>query len=442
MNDPATAIETLSYSEALSPYVGVFVVAWLVTILCTPLVRYIAVRRGIVDWPDLERKRHREPVAYLGGIAICAGWLGGIIACLWVTPQLEVRHVEFPLKIVLGALIITTVGMIDDVYGISPRVKVGGQLIAAAMVAGTDIGTVLVHRVLLAGRIPDPVLFGGFTLSYVLGAATIALMVLGSCNAVNLLDGLDGLVTGVLSICCIGFVVIACEATIGLSGATEATASDLAYNGVLMVMCLAILGALLGFLPHNFNPANIFMGDAGSLLLGYLCATTIMLFGHAALRGPLLVMAALIVFALPITDTALAIFRRLMARQPIFTGDSHHLHHQLVRTFQNIGYGPGVAVKLAVAAMYALAAVFTALGCLLIFVRWRFVIAVFAVIFGFVVVIAYKTGRQQVLLSRTPPSDTGDGPGLFDQIERPGHAQAREGSGAPHDLQPRAERLQ
>lgn len=410
-------ISSISFSEVLSPYIGVLLVAWLVTILATPVMRFIAVRQGIVDCPDQHRKNHVEPVAYLGGMAIFLGWLAGILICRWITPHLpdrfEIQQVAFEPSIIVGAVIITFVGFCDDVYGITPRIKVAGQLFAAAMVASTDLGTTLMQSVLKALSIPDPILYGEFGLSYVLGAAVIALFVLGACNAVNLLDGLDGLVAGVLAISCIGFLILACYAAINVSNNGAASPAEMRVDSMRVVMCLAMLGALLGFLPHNFNPANIFMGDTGSLLLGYLCATTILLFAHSPTledrvsnEGHVLVTAALIVFALPITDTALAIFRRVMARQPIYKGDDRHLHHQFVSAFRNMGCRSGLSVKLAVGSMYLLSLLFAVLGCLLVLVRWRFLIAVFAVIFGFVLVTGYKAGRRQALKTK-PASGVG-----------------------------------
>jgi len=402
----------MSYLDVLAPYFGVFFVAWMVTILVTPVMRFVAIRFNLVDWPDLNRKNHLEPVAYLGGVAIFLGWLAGVVVCWFVSPHTS-RHaaftqMQFPWSIIAGATIIMIIGLVDDIKGIRPRIKVGWQLIAAGLLAYNDMGIKLMHDVLGIMTIPDPVLvtfFPEITLSYMLGSAVMAVFVIGACNAVNLLDGLDGLVAGSLSITYIGFLIIACYVAVELTNsATEASTEDVLSDQVRIVMCMAVLGALLGFLPHNFNPANIFMGDAGSLLLGYLSATTILLFAHAMKMGPLLVTAALIVFALPITDTALAIFRRVMLRKGVFTADSDHVHHHLVRAFGQLGCGPLLRVKLAVICMYILSALFAVLGCALVFLRWRIGLAVFVVIFGFVMVIGYKAGHRRVFLSQADES--------------------------------------
>ena len=405
VTESVTQTVVAALDDILSPYIGVFFIAWAVTIVSTPLMRRVAIRFKIIDQPDLARKNHLEPIPYLGGIAIFLGWLAGVFLCGSVSPHLArygFKTVQFPQAIVWGAIIITVCGLVDDVVRISPRVKLGAQLIAAGILASNNTaGTSLMHSVLMALHLPDPELIAGFpyTLSYALGAVVIALFVLGACNAVNLLDGLDGLATGVLGIACLGFLVISCYVAVAISNPNaDPSTADLMSDPVRVVMCLAILGALLGFLPHNFNPANIFMGDAGSMLLGYLSATTILLFAHGLTMGPQLVCAALIIFALPITDTALTIFRRLMARQSIMEGDSQHLHHQIARGFTNWGFGHHMSVKLTVLTMYALSLIFAILGCALVFLRWRFVIVVFAVVFGFVVVMAYKSAHRRALL--------------------------------------------
>ncbi len=406
-----TAASLISRIDAvLSPYMGVFFVAFVVSFVFTPVMRRLAVANGIIDLPDLNRKAHLEPVAYLGGIAIFLGWLAGVSLCLFIREHHLPARVPFPPGILFGAAVIVFVGLIDDVVGISPRTKVGGQLIAAAALAsqqvgGQMLGARLVMSSLAAVRVSVPDTPAFEWLTYALGTAIIAAFVLGGCNSVNLMDGLDGLAAGICAIAATGFLAISIYVAMR-SGTPELAGSDLFYDGVRIVMCLAIIGALLGFLPYNFNPANIFMGDAGSLLLGYLCVSTILLFVHAATMGPFLVLAGLIVFALPITDTTLAIVRRKLNGQPIFSPDNQHLHHQLLRAVKNLRLGPNLSVKLTVSLIYMIAAVFAMLGFAIIFFRARYVLAIFLVIFSFVTVMAYKLGRQQAALRRLAPDET------------------------------------
>jgi len=390
-----TGIE--GFLDVISPYMLVFFAAFFVAFALTPVMQAIATRYGIVDWPDLKRKAHIEPVPYLGGLSIFLGWLFGIAACYLITPgsvvadgSTTINQLVFPFSVIIGAGAITLLGLIDDVYGVSPRVKVGGQLIAAAFLASEAVGTRLVEdAVNLAGfPLPDIVV-------YVLGTIVIAGFVIGGCNAVNLIDGLDGLAAGVCGIAVLGFLVMAASVTFVHQASDQPmTGADLLADPVRLVMCLAVLGAVLGFLPYNFNPASIFMGDAGSLLLGYLCVTTILFFAQVPVLGPMYVMAALIVFALPITDTALAIFRRKMRGKPILSPDDQHIHHLFRRT--------GVSVRRACLYMYGLALVFAVLGCSMVLLgfRWRYVLAVFCVMFGFIIVTAYKYGHRQVIMDQ------------------------------------------
>lgn len=400
----AGSVEPTTLTQVIAPYMGVFFAAFFVAIIATPLMRMLAVRNGIVDLPDLKRKNHLEPVAYLGGVAIFLAWLAAIGLAYFVVPEEDIlRRTDFnPLRlargnpllsIMIGAGAITLTGLFDDVFGISPRVKIGGQLFAAAALANYNVGTQLIGLVFKSVGVEalpmpwDLPMVGADLLpliNYVLATALIAVMVIGGCNAMNLIDGLDGLASGVTVIAGIGFL--------GIAAFVAMSSPELTKDPVRIVVCLALIGAVLGFLPYNFNPASIFMGDAGSLLLGYLCVASILLYADAGGRSLLLVTAGLIVFAVPITDTSLAIFRRKMQGKPILSPDSQHIHHLLRRS--------GLSVKQSVGVIYLAAGVFAAIGYSMIAMelRWRYVLAVFFVIYGFIVVTAYKYGRQYALL--------------------------------------------
>jgi len=385
---------TLATNQAATHYIVVFFVAFLISIGLTPLMRVLAIKNGIVDRPDAERKNHRAPIAYLGGVAIFLAWLGGIFTSYFITPHTQstgqppINYVDFPIPVVIGAIVVALTGLLDDVYHLRPRFKIGGQFIAAAALAwsGQNLGTQLMVDSFAAIGMELPSL-----LAYVLGAGLIALFVIGGCNSMNLLDGLDGLAAGVAAIACLGFLFLANYAAMSVVGLpAEFTADRVVYDPVRLVMCLAVLGALLGFLPYNFNPANIFMGDTGSLLLGYLCVTTILLFAQI----PTLVLAGLVIFTLPIADSTLAIFRRRLRGQPIFSPDSKHLHHQILLVIQKLNLGANVSVKLAVLVMYFIAAVFAVIGSALVYLGKWYLLPVFVVLFGFIVVNGYKSGRR------------------------------------------------
>lgn len=364
----------------VSPRMGVFFVAFFLSFLLTPIMRALALRNGIIDAPDLQRKEHLKPVAYLGGVAIFVGWFAGAVLCftLWNTTA------NVMVSIILGAAAIHITGLLDDVYHISPRVKVGGQLFAAAALAMQDVGVKLaesaVTMVGLEPYVPDVIV-------YILGAAVIALFVIGGCNATNLLDGLDGLAAGVSIIGLVGFLL--CAALIVHNPEIQ---TDPVYDIIRISMILAALGSLMGFLPYNFNPASIFMGDAGSLLVGYLCMASVLLFtpdtGSAA---PRLVTALLIIFALPITDTLLAIIRRKIQGRPISAPDNQHVHHLLRRS--------GLGVKRTVILLYGCALMFMVIGVVMVWLnlRWRYILAVFFPLYGFIMVFLYHYAQHLTL---------------------------------------------
>lgn len=396
--------DAVQAQHILGQYLGVLGISFLICLIATPIMRRLALSQGIVDWPDKQRKTHTHPIPYLGGLAIFLGWLGGYVMCLFIAPHNAVdqglSRVDIPLSILFGAVIITIIGLIDDVYGISPRVKVGGQLLAAAALAWDKVGIALVTDSFRVLGVSEP----PFILCYILGTLLIAFLVVGACNSTNLLDGLDGLAAGVTAIAAIGFLFIALYVAMNLHGQA---AID---SPITIVLCLALLGSLLGFLPYNFNPASIFMGDTGSLLLGYLSIATILMFARATVdpsgvpQGPFLVMAALMVFGLPITDTTLAIVRRKMRGQPLFSPDSQHLHHQLLRMGLRMNMGRNSAVKLAVLILYLVALLFGVMGCMMVYLRMRFVAILFVAVFGFIIIAAYKAGHREAQALHKQPT--------------------------------------
>ncbi|MCR9077123.1 MAG: hypothetical protein NXI07_13875, partial [bacterium] len=227
--------------DILSGYILVFVVAFVVTLLATPLVRKLAIANGIVDHPSEARKIHKMPIAYLGGVAVYLGIVAGIIYSYFgaEVPALinyhEMRSEHMidgtsypivPLWIALGMTSIVLVGLLDDITGIPPRVKLGGQLIAAAGLALGNIGInvaagiltptlgrllynpELVYHIPLPGEVPMLGSSIEFDIIYWTGTAIIAIFVLGACNASNFIDGLDGLLTGVTSIAMVGLIAI------------------------------------------------------------------------------------------------------------------------------------------------------------------------------------------------------------------------------------------
>jgi UDP-GlcNAc:undecaprenyl-phosphate/decaprenyl-phosphate GlcNAc-1-phosphate transferase len=204
----------------------------------------------------------------------------------------------------------------------------------------------------------------------------VIMVVVGCCNAANLIDGLDGLCGGVTAVIAAGFLFVAVHLAMNGGGLNSN------WDGLRIVLGLALLGAVLGFVPYNFNPASIFMGDTGSMFLGYCCAVMIILMGQG--QHPKWFLASMVMFALPVLDTALAFARRWVAGRPLFSADRNHFHHQLLSR--------GYTVKQAVGISYGLAIFFAMLGGSIILMRTRFAGAIWLTIFGWIIVAAYKMG--------------------------------------------------
>lgn len=320
-------------------YMNYGALAFVVTVFATPLAAWAARRMGVMDMPDQRLKPHARPIPYLGGLAIMVGWATAAIAGAYVIPGIMQRTT---LGIVAGGVAISTLGLADDMFSLPPKVRLlGSGLVIAAVMWATGTGAELLEAPL--GWLGLPAAQWLTTpLSIVVGL----LLVMGACNSANLIDGLDGLCAGVTAIISIGFFVLAAHLAY--------TVPERGANEVRLLLTMAMLGATLGFLPMNFNPAKIFMGDAGSMLLGYNCGMIILLFAEYGLVK--WVLCGLMVFALPMFDTALAIVRRWRNGRPIFEGDRSHFYDQLVDR--------GLSVRKVVAISYALAAGYALLGVL------------------------------------------------------------------------------
>ena len=366
--------------DVYSPLLLVLVLSFVVSLLATPLMRRLAIANGIVDWPDAKRKAHAHPVAYLGGVAIFMGWLCGVLLYLGDVVQTPAGNAAFPISVILGAAVIMLTGLFDDIYGIQARVKIGGQLFAAAALATENVGMVLVQNTFELLHLGDMPGWAG----YWLGTAVIAGLVVGGCNAMNLIDGLDGLSSGIAAIATLGLCLV-----LFFLGALIDQPNAASNAAPSMVICLALIGALLGFLPYNYNPASIFMGDTGSLLLGFVCVAVILMFGSAGGMGPLMVTAGLVCFAVPITDTTLAIVRRKLQGKPIFAPDAMHIHHMLRRS--------GLSVKQAVGVMWGLGLAYAGIGVTIMALqlRWREGMAAFGVLYVLTLLIGLRTAFRQ-----------------------------------------------
>ena len=379
----------LTVDDVLSPYIFVFYVAFIVAFCFTPVMRAVANYYGIIDEPDNVRKMHSMPVAYLGGVAVFLGWLAGLAISQFLRlhrqePGLPI-NVVVNFSIVIGACIIVVLGLWDDIRGVSPWLKIGGQVLAAVFLLANGIGTKSTFHLLepisirvynmLGMQVPVGSTATPEWLILLSSAAMVVFIVVACCNATNLMDGLDGLCGGVTAVIAAGFLFLAVHL------AVHGSAFNSNWDALRVVLALALLGAVLGFVPFNFNPASIFMGDTGSMFLGYACATMIILLAQEQSKWFL---ASLVIFALPIMDTALAFTRRWVAGRPIFSADKFHFHHQLIAR--------GLTVKKTVVISYALALGFALLGATIVFMRTRYAVAIYLVIFASIIVAAYKMG--------------------------------------------------
>jgi UDP-GlcNAc:undecaprenyl-phosphate GlcNAc-1-phosphate transferase len=378
----------------------VFLAAFLITLLATPFVRRLAISMDIIDRPDEARKLHKFPIAYLGGFAVFLGVMTAIGVSLFVVDGPGGLLGPVPLSIVIGILAITFTGLADDVWGWDPRLKIAGQLVAAAALAIQDIGTRVAEGALApflgeAGTTlvaMGPVSVEAGDVFYWTGTALIAFFVLGGCNAMNLIDGLDGLCSGTAAIMATALLVL----SIALAAGVDFDDPFDSMAGTRVVLCLALLGAVLGFLPWNFNPAVIFLGDCGSLLIGYLLVVIILLLGEHGETH--LVIAGLIVFALPIMDTALAILRRKLAGVSMSQADANHIHHLAKRSLGG--------VKSAVVVLYGVTLLFGIFGVILGIlaieqvVRLRLIYAAAIVAFGGIGAVALKSALRNRWLAQ------------------------------------------
>lgn len=359
-----------SLVQVLYAYAWYAVLAFVITVFATPIAAAIARSTGVMDIPDAYLKPHARPTPYLGGAAICLGWSVALACAILVEFKIEWRLL---LPVMLGGVVMSILGLADDVRDVPPKVRlaIGGAVILVVMIV-TGAGLDLVDSVLYLAGWDVPV-----AVRRVLSIAIGVIIVLGACNSTNLIDGLDGLCAGVTSVISLGFFVIA--TFIALHEWAKADAH------LRLVMAAALFGATLGFLPFNFNPAKIFMGDAGSILLGYNCGMMILLFARfGTLRW---VIGGLMVFALPMFDTALAIFRRWRNGKPIFQGDRSHFYDQLVDR--------GLSVKRVSMISYALAAFYALMGVLCIFLKMRYLVPLYVAVVAATVISIFTTGMAR-----------------------------------------------
>jgi UDP-GlcNAc:undecaprenyl-phosphate GlcNAc-1-phosphate transferase len=369
----------------ISPLIVAASIGLIVAYLWTPAVVWIATQCGVLARPG-GRHIHARPVPRLGGAAVYAAFALAVVVGLSVGHPIHVvvrfhqvlvtipytPSIDHPIiGLLLGATIVTVVGAVDDVRGISPLVKLGGQALAAAVLLPFGVGMDVLTNPL-----------GGMFFVGPLGAVVTVVWIVTLCNVMNLIDGVDGLAAGIATI----------------AGGTLLIASFLRGDVATAILNAALVGATLGFLPYNFNPARIFLGDTGSMLLGYLLGALSVLGTYKSYTA-LSLLIPLAALGVPVVDTALAITRRWRRHQPIFQADTGHLHHELLRR--------GLSQRQTVGLLYLVTAVLGA-GALVLSGIHRFdLMSLLGVLLA---VLLVGARRLRLLLARTPSRGAGEVP--------------------------------
>lgn len=315
-------------------YLGIFVFSLVLSFVLTWYVRDTANARGWVYAPALERHLHASPLPRLGGVAIFAAFAISLAAALVVASLRPALQFGSSLRILTTILVpgslVFLLGLYDDIRTVGPYFKFTVQAIAATMLWSGGL------RILNL-----PVIFGTRQFPWFVGLALTILWVLGITNAFNLIDGLDGLAAGSALFSTLVVFVVAL----------------LSHSSLVALMTIALTGAIVGFLRFNFNPATIFLGDCGSLFIGFMLSALAL---EGTQKAPTVIAVAIPVvsFGLPILETSLSVLRRLISGRPVFTADREHIHHKLLQL--------GLSHRQVVIILYAVSAVFALLSLFLL----------------------------------------------------------------------------
>ena len=308
----------MAFESQLIAYVMLaLLVALVVSFMMTPVVKTFAYKVGAIDVPKDNRRMHKTPIPRLGGLAIFIGFMVSILLFAHITSEMK--------SILLGAVIIVVLGVVDDIMALPAMLKFVVQ-IGAALIPATNGVQILAFS--------NPNIFSE-NLYWVLGGLSVpftVLWIVGLTNAVNLIDGLDGLANGVSAISATTMLVIALMAS----------------EAQVAIVMAALVGASVGFMPYNLNPAKMFMGDTGATFLGYILATMSIqgLFKYYAVIS---FVVPFMILGLPIFDTAFAFIRRIAHGQSPMHADRSHIHHRLIDM--------GLNQKQAVATLYVISAI-------------------------------------------------------------------------------------
>lgn len=331
--------------------------------LFTPLIRNLAHRHGWLDHARSTRKVHQKPIPRLGGVAMVAAFYAPLVGLFLVDSGVGKAFFANPKHVVglfAGGLAIALVGIVDDLRGLGAAKKFSAQFLIAGVMFSLGI------RI---EQISTP--WGALALGY-LSLPFTMLWIAGVINAMNLVDGLDGLASGV------AFVAVG----------TNFVIAAINGNVLMMLFMAAMAGAILGFLLYNFNPASIFMGDTGSMFLGFILATSSVITSSKS-SATVAMLVPILALGLPIMDTFLAMGRRAVRGQPLFSADKEHIHHKLLAM--------GLSHRRTVVVLYGVCVAFAAAALAITFANGRQTALILAVTAIISVVFIRKLGYFGVL---------------------------------------------
>ncbi|MEP7341430.1 MAG: MraY family glycosyltransferase [Acidobacteriota bacterium] len=315
-------------------YLILFSVSLLFALGLTPVVRRWALQWGAVDVPDSQRRIHEHPTPRLGGVAVYLAFLATLVLTPWLgtlVSQNLLSSWRTVAWVLAGATVIFALGVYDDFRGADAKLKLAVQLTVAAGLyfGGFSIGT-----------LSSP-FGGGWELPFWLSLPLTMLWIVGLTNAFNLIDGIDGLASGASAFALLSLFLCSLAQS----------------HPEVSLMSIVLVGAVIGFLRYNFNPATIFLGDSGSLMLGYMAAVLSLV---SAQKSPTLIAIAipLVSFGLPVMEVGVSLSRRFLSGAPLFDGDRRHIHHMLLRR--------GLTQRQAVVLLYGICALFTLFGLMLL----------------------------------------------------------------------------
>ena len=297
-------------------------VAFVFSFVMTPPVKRFAEKVGAIDIPKDDRRVHNHPIARMGGLAIFIGFVLSLLIFVEMSTPI--------MGMLIGAILIVVMGAVDDICNLNAWIKLAVQ-VAAAFVA---IRSGIIFNVVTNPFTSETIQIGFLSIPITL------LWIVGCTNAVNLIDGLDGLAVGVSAISSVTMLIVALF---------------VAQPNVAVILA-ALVGACIGFMPYNLNPAKIFMGDVGSQFLGYILAT-VSLIGLFKLHALITFLVPIMALAVPLADTVSSFFRRIIRGQSPFHADKGHFHHKLLAL--------GLTQKQAVAVLYGISAILGLLAVLL-----------------------------------------------------------------------------